>query len=150
MFYCTSTSLHSTMVPQLPLELIYHILSLIPASPSAERATALRACSLVNQDWRVIAQEELTRHINWSQMWSTRVDLFLSSPSARGGWKAESVSLDQATTRDLDRLLGSATSIDHLALSGSGCPIKSRHVLQTSLLNPFGQSTARLPIPFLC
>lgn len=105
------------MVPQLPLELIYHILGSIPAEFwISARADTLRACSLVNKSWRVVAQKELPRHISWTQHRPGRMELFLASPSGRDGWHSDSITLTEQPDHILFLLVKHATSINHLDL----------------------------------
>jgi len=103
----------------LPPELIAQILSSLPLSPSADRAKALRAASLVNHAWRELTQKELARHIMWSRVWPGRVDSLLGSPSAAGGLAAESITLRRAPAEELWALLEGIKAVGRLALHNS-------------------------------
>lgn len=106
------------MVSQFPLELIYHILRLVPDTRPSSRASTLRACALVNKTWRVVAQKELPRQLEWWSHRRGRLERFLASPSGRDGWHSDWIILVCSPVDELDLLVRQATSIKRIDLRG--------------------------------
>lgn len=110
-------------VPQLPTELICHILSLLPfislggpVVPMPVRTQTLSSCSLVNKTFQHAAQRELGKHLSWRAPDPDRVHAFLRSPSCPAVWGCESLWIRDLGAGDLFGILSRAESVKELTL----------------------------------
>lgn len=110
-------------VPQLPPELIYHILSLLPLvsrggplAPAPERTEALLSCSLVKKTFCKAVQVELGKHLSWGAPKAGKIEAFLRSPSCPERWVCESIWMSSVRVEEVAAVFARAASIQGLTL----------------------------------